>query len=110
MNILLTVQMIAKTDVEDPSLQKQLGPVRSALDSVCETACHNHGILKYYCPGELCDAPNAPAARYLAVLHLGKQRAQALHQLMTNLQPHLETLLPSCTIQWKVESLDFLNH
>ena len=108
MNILLTIQIVPQNDVSDQELQTLCDPLVSVFDAACETACHNHGKPVYYSQGELIDAPNSPAMRYVAVLNMSKPRHEALQQLFQALQPLCDTQLPSCTLQWKTESLDFL--
>jgi hypothetical protein len=108
MNLLLTIQIVAQTDVSEQELQTLCDPLVSVFDAACETACHNHGKPVYYRTGELIDAPDSPAMRYVAVLHMSKPRPEALRQLFLSLQPLFDSQLPSCTLQWKTESLDFL--
>ena len=74
MNLLLTIQIAAKTDVSDQELQTLCGPWVSVFDAACETVCHNHGKPVYYRSGELIDAQHSPAMRYVAVLHMSKHR------------------------------------
>ena len=108
MNMLFTIQIVAQNDVSDQELQTLCDPWVSVFDAACETACHNHGKPVYYSQGELIDAPNSPAMRYVAVLNMSKHRHEDLQQLFQALQPLFHTQLPSCTLQWKTESLDFL--
>lgn len=109
MNILLKAQLVAKLNAGDQELQKEYGLLRSLLDDLCETAFHSHGTLIPYRKGELIDAPDSKAARYVAVLHMSRQSHQALCRLMDDLLPLMQAKMPSCTLLWKTEKLDFLN-
>lgn len=108
MNFLFQVQIIAKTELSEIDFRKDVAQVLSILDDICKIFGHNPNTPKYYPPGELIDAPDTWAIRYGAVLHSGASRHSALQSLMKSLQPLLDSLLPSCTLQWKTESLDFL--
>ena len=109
MNALITVQLLAKTELSEKDFQTQCGQVVSVLDALSETLCRKQGMSKYYHPGELIDAnQNQRAFRWQLVISLGKERLEALHRLLQILQPLLSSQVPSGTLQWKMEPLNFL--
>lgn len=108
MNILFQAQIIAKKDMTETAFQNSIAPVVSILDDLSGICGHTAHKPRYYHPGELTDAPYTRAARWQVVLGIGADRHQALLSLMKSLQPLLESQLPSCTLQWKVEPLDCL--
>lgn len=108
MNILFQVQIVAKTDMSETAFQSSIAPVVSILDDLSGICGHRAHKPKCYHPGELIDAPETWALRWQVVLGMDASRHQALLSLMKSLQPLLDNLLPSCTLQWKAESLDFL--
>jgi len=108
MNAILRFQFVAQKELSDQSLKTELDPLLSILDDLTESVCRKHGTATFYRPGQLCDAPHTAACRWSAVIHLSKERCEALLRLLRSLQPLLSTLAPSCTLQWKAEPLDFL--
>lgn len=106
-NSVLEFQIEYQTVLSDQELQTQLAPVVAMLDGVCETVCHNHGIPRYFPSGELCDAPDASAFRYVACLRMNNARLCTLENILRSVQPLLSTLLPSCTLKWNVAQLYF---
>ena len=109
MNAILTVQILAKKECEGQVWRTHCGQLVSALDALSETLCRKNGTAVYYDPGQLIDAQEGcPALRWCLVLSLGKQRLEALHEFLRISLPLLATPVPSCTVQWKIEPLDFL--
>lgn len=108
MNFIFQVQIIAKTDMTETAFQSSIAPILSILDDLTGILGHKAHKPTYYRPGELIDAPETWAVRWQAVLGTSVSRHSALQSLMTSLQPLLDNLSPSCTLQWKTESLDFL--
>ncbi len=106
MNYLLTVQIFDQKNVSEKDFQTLCGPLVSILDALSETLFRKHGTLRYYHPGELTDAQEkAPALRWILVFSLGKERHEALHRLLHILMPLISSQVPSCTLQWKIETL-----
>ena len=103
MNFLFQVQLIAKRDVTETAFRSSIAPVVSILDDLSGICDRKDGTLKCYRPGELIDAPETWAARWQVVLGMGASRHQVLLSLMQSLQPLLESQLPSCILQWRVE-------
>lgn len=109
MNALITVQLLSKTEREGQSWQTECGPLVSILDTLSETLCRKTGTAVYYDPGQLIDAQEGcPALQWNLVLSMGKQRLEALQEFFRQTLPLLTMSVPSCTLQWKIEPLDFL--
>lgn len=106
MNIIFSFQFVAQKGVGEKDFQTELDPVLSMLDALSETLCRKTGKSYYYHVGQLCDAPESTACRWVVVLNLGRERAVALHQFLQALQPLLSKQLPSCNLQWKLEGFE----
>ena len=110
MNVLITVQLVAKTERSDQAWQTQCGPLVSVLDAWSETLCRKHGTATSYHPGQLTDVlEGCHALRRNLVLSLGRQRLEALQELLQQALPLLTIPVPSCSLKWKVEPLNFLS-
>ena len=106
MTSLITVQLVAQTACGDQAWRTGCGPLVSALDALAETLCRKSGTARFYHPGELIDAPpHCPALRWILVISMGRQRLEALHELLQHILPPLAMQVPSHTMQWKIESL-----
>lgn len=108
MNYLFQAQFVAKMKLSEEAFRDSIALPLSILDDVSGICGHKAHKPKYYRPGELIDAPETWACRWQAVIRIGDARHQALLSLMKSVQLLLDSQLPSCTLQWKVESLGFL--
>ena len=109
MNALLTVQVVCQRRSSDQALRTLCAPVLSALDSLSDALCGKKGMAVFYQPGQLVDAAEGcPAMRWVLVVSLGKQRIDSLQGFLEVLMPLLSNQLVDCTLQWKLESLEFL--
>lgn len=109
MNAIITLQLLAQTKREGQVWKKQCDQLASTLDALSETLCGKHCSAAYYAPGELIDAQEGcPALRWVLVISMSKRRLEALQEFLRGALPLLTTQVPYCTLQWKIEPLDFL--
>lgn len=107
MNAIFSVQVVAQNELSDQDFRTICNPLVSMLDALSKTLCRKSGISTYYHPAQLVDAQHR-ALRWALVLSMGTERLSALQEFLTLFLSPSGIQVPSCTLEWKIEPLDFL--